>query len=114
MINGVAEFKDYHAEILAKLESGEVIHVYTAIKTKGFYKQWTEQVYNYQTEIMSDEYPEDDYAEIIYPAEWEFVDPERQKYINEIGDTYGDLKEIVEIKNVDWQVDEDTIRDFRE
>ena len=113
MHNVPAKFNAY-AEIEAKLSDGQIIDCKTQLVADGLYSSWWE--YPCEPQHGSVNYTEqevdEDMAEVVYPDEFEFIDEDKQKYLEENPNYLKDVRivEIIKILNTpDWEVDEDTI-----
>ena len=113
MHNVSARFTAY-AKVNAKLSTGEEIQCYTLVEADGLYSSWWE--YPYEPYMGSVNFVEQDVDESdirpVFKDEWEFVDENKQKYLEEDTTAFADvyIEEIVSfIEQPEWTVDEDSI-----
>lgn len=109
-----ADFYTNRTKVLAKLSTGEEIECYTALIAQGLYSNWWEcpcepqhgKVNYVETDIFEET------ISPMYNDEWEFVDENKQQYLEENIDAFEDVRIVDIIKTLEfpeWEVDEDSI-----
>ena len=113
MHNVSARFTSY-AKVNAKLSTGEEIQCYTLVEADGLYSSWWEcpyEPYMGSVNFVEQDVDESDIRP-VFKDEWEFVDENKQKYLEEDTTAFADIyiEEIVSfIEQPEWTVDEDSI-----
>lgn len=113
MHNVPAIFNAY-AKVNAKLSTGEEIQCYTLVETDGLYSNWWE--YPCEPQYGSVNYVEqevnEDSASPVFKDEWEFIDKNKQKYMDEDSRAFDGvyIKEIISfIEQPEWKVYEGSL-----
>lgn len=101
-----AKFYDFDATIFAKLSNGEEAIVNTQLNSEGLYSDYWESPTGY-AEHGEVHYQEcelfDNSIKVTYPDEWIYTETGEE---GPIGVT---IIELIEVKRVDWKVDEESL-----
>lgn len=116
MFNVPAKFKACGAKVVAKLSTGEEIGCTVTLEADGLYSSWWE--YPCEPQHGSVNYTDYDIDEssitILYPDEWEFIDENKQKYLDENINAFQNVRVVEIVKFLDtpdWEVDENSLED---